>query len=117
MSPISGLQPYLNVKQLLVNKPMDSNSRNLLLLTGNEIDNLLCNRDQDILEAVKLAYQAHDRGNTIMPANSYLRFPNKEKERIIAKPAYLGESFEVAGIKCSLKGCCDNASNSPYFFS
>lgn len=34
-----------------------------------------------------------------MPANSYLRFPNKEKERIIAKPAYLSEDFEIAGIK------------------
>ncbi|WP_204103601.1 MULTISPECIES: 2,3-diaminopropionate biosynthesis protein SbnB [Spirulina sp. CCY15215] len=78
---------------------MNPNSGNLLLLTGDEIDELLRDREQDILEAVKLAYQAHDRGNTIMPANSYLRFPNKEKERIIAKPAYLGEGFEVAGIK------------------
>lgn len=78
---------------------MHSNSENLLLLTGDEIDELLRDRDKDILEAVKLAYQAHDRGNTIMPDNSYLRFPNKEKERIIAKPAYLGEGFEVAGIK------------------
>ncbi|MDJ0674317.1 MAG: 2,3-diaminopropionate biosynthesis protein SbnB [Calothrix sp. MO_167.B42] len=78
---------------------MNSNSGNLLLLTGDEIDALLRNRDGDVLEAVKLAYQAHSRGNTIMPPNSYLRFPNKEKERIIAKPAYLGEDFEVAGIK------------------
>lgn len=78
---------------------MDSNSGNLLLLTGDEIDELLRDREKDILETVKLAYQAHDRGNTIMPANSYLKFPNKEKERIIAKAAYLGESFEVAGLK------------------
>lgn len=75
------------------------NSSNLLLLTGDEIYELLRERERDILEAVKLAYQAHDRGNTIMPANSYLRFPDKEKERIIAKIAYLGEGFEIAGIK------------------
>lgn len=78
---------------------MDLNLDSLLLLTGNEIDKLLHNRDKDILAIVQQAYQAHERGNTIMPPNAYLRFLNKEKERIIAKPAYLGEDFEVAGIK------------------
>ena len=71
----------------------------MLLLTGDEIHELLRDREKEILETVKLAYMACDRGNAVMPANSYLRFPGKEKERIIAKIAYLGESFEAAGIK------------------
>ena len=71
----------------------------MLLLTGDEIHELLRDREKEILETVKLAYMACDRGNVFMPANSYLRFPGKDKERIIAKIAYLGESFESAGIK------------------
>lgn len=71
----------------------------MLLLTGDEIHELLRDREEEILETVKLAYMACDRGNAVMPANSYLRFPGKEKERIIAKIAYLGEGFEAAGMK------------------
>lgn len=71
----------------------------MLLLTGDEIHELLRNREKEILETVKLAYMACDRGDAVMPANSYLRFPGKEKERIIAKIAYVGGDFEAAGIK------------------
>ena len=74
-------------------------SSDLLLLTGDEIHELLRDREKEILETVKLAYLACDRGNAVMPANSYLRFPGREKERIIAKIAYLGGGFEAAGIK------------------
>jgi ornithine cyclodeaminase len=68
-------------------------------LTGEDVHGVLRNREKEILETVKLAYMACDRGSAVMPANSYLRFPGKEKERIIAKIAYLGEGFEAAGIK------------------
>lgn len=76
-----------------------SASADLLLLTGDQIYELLRGREKEILAVIKLAYQAHDQGKAVMPANSYLRFPGMEKERIIAKIAYLGEGFEVAGIK------------------
>lgn len=71
----------------------------LLLLKGHEIDQLLHNQEAAIIESVKAAYQTHARQESIMPPNSYLRFPNKEKERIIAKAAYLGGDFQEAGIK------------------
>ena len=71
----------------------------LLLLKGFEVDKLLQGQEQAILEAIKMAYQTHAKGLTAMPANSYLTFPNKEKERIIAKPAYLGGDFQASGIK------------------
>lgn len=75
------------------------NSNNLLLLKGDEINHLLAQRENEILNAVQLAYQIHAKGNSNMPPNGYLRFPNMEKERIIAKPAYLGGSINTAGIK------------------
>ena len=71
----------------------------LTLLTGDQLHKLLQGREEEIIETVRLAYQACDRGNAVMPANSYLRFPGMEKERIIAKIAYLGEAFDAAGIK------------------
>ncbi len=78
---------------------MNNLKNNILLLKGSEIDQLLLNRENEILETIKQTYQAHANGNTVMPPNAYLRFPNMEKERIIAKPAYLGENFNTAGIK------------------
>ena len=74
-------------------------SDTLLLLKGNDIITLLNRQEPAILKAVQRAYQAHARGLTTMPADSYLRFPGMEKERIISKVAYLGGDFEVAGIK------------------
>lgn len=88
----------------------------LLLLKGHEIESLLQNQEEAIIEAVKSAYQTHARNNTIMPPNSYLRFPNKEKERIIAKAAYLGGDFQEAGLKwiasfpCNLEKGIERAS-------
>ena len=74
-------------------------SDTLLLLKGTDIITLLNQQEAAILKAVQRAYQAHARGLTTMPADSYLRFPGMEKERIISKVAYLGGDFEVAGIK------------------
>lgn len=71
----------------------------LLLLKGSDIDLLLHGQEAAILEAVQRAYQAHAHGATSMPPDSYLRFPGKEKERIISKVAHLGGDFDVAGIK------------------
>jgi len=76
---------------------MDNDS--LLLLKGQEIDQLFKNREQEILASIKSAYQTHAKGDTDMPPNSYLRFPGMEKERIIAKAAYLGGDFQTAGLK------------------
>jgi N-[(2S)-2-amino-2-carboxyethyl]-L-glutamate dehydrogenase len=76
---------------------MDNND--ILLLKGDEIITLFQNREQEILEAVKLAYQIHAQGNSCLPHSSFLRFPNNEKDRIIALPAYLGGEVDIAGIK------------------
>ncbi len=71
----------------------------LLILTGEEILNLFDKREQEILQTVKLAYQIHTQGDSNLPHSSFLRFPNNDKNRIIALPAYLGGKVNTAGIK------------------
>lgn len=74
-------------------------NNDILFLKGDEIITLFKNREQQILQAVKLAYQIHAQGDSFLPHSSFLRFPNNEKDRIIALPAYLGGEVDTAGIK------------------
>lgn len=75
------------------------NSDNVLILNGNQVVSLLQNRELEIMEAVKSAYQIHSKGDSCVPHSSFIRFPNRDKERIIALPAYLGGDEAVTGIK------------------
>ena len=71
----------------------------ILLLKGDEIVALFKGREAEIMEAVKTASQIHAKGDSMLPHSSFLRFPDSEKNRIIALPAYLGGEFSTAGIK------------------
>ena len=71
----------------------------ILLLSGREVSNLLTGQETEILRVVRLAYEAHARNQTALPFSTFLRFPADDKNRVIALPAYLGDSFNVAGIK------------------
>ena len=75
------------------------NYDDILLLKGNEINNLFKNRDREILAAIELAYQIHAKGDSCLPHSSFLRFPNNDKDRIIALPAYVGGEIDTVGIK------------------
>jgi N-[(2S)-2-amino-2-carboxyethyl]-L-glutamate dehydrogenase len=75
------------------------NHDDILFLKGDEIITLFQNREMEILQAVKSAYQIHAQGDSCLPHSSFLRFPNNEKDRIIALPAYLGGEVNTAGIK------------------
>lgn len=71
----------------------------ITILKGNDIIELLRNREKELIETVSLTYQAHQRGAVSLPHSVFLRFPSDDKNRIIALPAYLGQDFDVAGIK------------------
>ena len=71
----------------------------ILLLSGREVHDLLAGQEAEILGAVRRAYEAHARNQTALPFSTFLRFPADDKNRVIALPAYIGDSFNVAGIK------------------
>jgi ornithine cyclodeaminase len=75
------------------------NDDEILLIKGQEVADLLNGRELDILQKVRLAYEAHARSETSLPHSTFLRFPANDTNRVIALPAYLGDSFNVAGIK------------------
>lgn len=68
------------------------------LLSGDSVRDLLAGRESDVVEWVRQTYLAHDEGKTVNPDSYFLRFPHKPEARIIALPAYLGES-DLAGLK------------------
>jgi ornithine cyclodeaminase len=70
-----------------------------MILKGSEVESLLQGQERSLLHVVKLAYEAHRRGQSFLPQSTFLRFPGDEVSRIIALPAYLESEYGVAGIK------------------
>jgi ornithine cyclodeaminase len=71
----------------------------VLVLGGADVRAVLQDRKAEIIQAVKGAYCDHSAGRSFLPHSVFVRFPGREKERIIALPAYLGGGEEAAGIK------------------
>jgi ornithine cyclodeaminase len=74
-------------------------SKGLAVIGAPEIEAALKGRETLVLEAVQKAYETHARGASSLPHSSFLRFPDSEKDRIICLPAYLGEDYQLAGVK------------------
>jgi len=69
------------------------------ILGGDEVNAALSGRESEIIDTVETAYKVHAAGASSLPHSLFLRFPNVEKNRIIALPAYLGQDFDLAGLK------------------
>src|ERR1051325_9502249 len=71
----------------------------LSIMNGKTVFDVIRAHRDECIEVVRDAYLAHARGQTVNPDSYFLRFPGKPDCRIIALPAYLGDGFDVAGLK------------------
>lgn len=71
----------------------------LSIINGRTVSEIIRGHRDECLEIVRGAYLAHAQGKSVNPDSYFLRFPDKPDCRIIALPAYLGDGFDVAGLK------------------
>jgi 2,3-diaminopropionate biosynthesis protein SbnB len=74
-------------------------SNDVLIIGAPEVEAALKGREKSVLGAVQKAYESHSRGASSLPHSSFLRFPDSDKDRIICLPAYLGDDYQLAGVK------------------
>ena len=71
----------------------------LTVIGAADVQAVLEGREALVLKAVQKAYETHARGASSLPHSSFLRFPDSDKDRIICLPAYLGDDYQLAGVK------------------
>ena len=71
----------------------------LSIINGKTVFDIVRAQRSECIQVVREAYLAHAHGQSVNPDSYFLRFPNKPDCRIIALPAYLGNGFDVAGLK------------------
>src|SRR5918992_3661235 len=71
----------------------------LSIINGKTVSDIIRTHRNECMGNVGDAYLSHANGQTVNPDSYFLRFPEKPDCRIIALPAYLGNGFDVAGLK------------------
>jgi ornithine cyclodeaminase len=71
----------------------------LTVIGAADVEAALKGCENLVLDAVRKAYETHARGASSLPHSSFLRFPDSDKDRIICLPAYLGDDYQLAGVK------------------
>jgi ornithine cyclodeaminase len=69
------------------------------IINGKTVFDIIHAHRDECVGIVRDAYLAHADGRSVNPDSYFLRFPEKPNCRIIALPAYLGNGFDVAGLK------------------
>lgn len=70
-----------------------------VVVRGTEVAERIDGSREACVRVVRDAYLTHARGESSLPHSSFLRFPERARDRIIALPAYLGGRFGVSGVK------------------
>lgn len=65
----------------------DAKRPGLQLVAAGAIRNILQGNAEEIEQLVARAYQAHHQHQTVNPDSYFLRFPDSDRNRIIALPA------------------------------
>src|SRR6266851_5227027 len=71
----------------------------LSIINGKSVFDIVRAHRSECIEIVREAYLAHADGQSVNPDSYFLKFSDKPDCRIIALPAYLGNNFDVAGLK------------------
>src|SRR5881396_1797177 len=71
----------------------------LSFINGKTVFDIVRAHRRECIQIVREAYLARADGHSVNPDSYFLRFPGKPDCRIIALPAYLGDGFDVAGLK------------------
>src|SRR3989441_5719629 len=71
----------------------------LSIINGKSVFDIVRAQRGECIRIVQEAYLAHADGQSVNPDSYFLKFPDKPDCRIIALPAYLGNGFDVAGLK------------------
>jgi len=74
-------------------------TRDLTIIGAADVEATLQGSETLVLDTVRKAYETHARGASSLPHSSFLRFPDSDKDRIICLPAYLGDDYQLAGVK------------------
>ena len=70
------------------------------VIRGIEISNYLDQETESVLKIVEETYLMHKNGFTNNPDSYFLKFPDNDKDRIIALPASINDpNIQIAGIK------------------
>src|SRR5437660_9836369 len=71
----------------------------LSIINGKTVSDIVRANRHECIRIVREAYLAHADGQSVNPDSYFLKFPDKPDCRIIALPAYVGNGFDVAGLK------------------
>lgn len=71
----------------------------MLILRRQDVRAVLDGAEEAVCRTVQEAYVAHARRQTSVPHSTFLRFPDRPGDRIIALPAFVAGRRPVAGVK------------------
>ena len=71
----------------------------LRIISANSIQEWLNHHPYEVFDIVRQTYLTHHAGKTVNPDSYFLRFPDSDRNRIIALPASIENEKPVAGIK------------------